>query len=107
MRKVMFTGLATLVVLGSGASAIAASPTQLDVSEVHVSFADLDINNSSGAKVLYGRLQQASESVCEVGTFRELGSLSRVAEAEQCYVETLDEAIAKIDSAELKKIHTS
>ena len=107
MRKTMFTGIASLLVLGIGAPAVAATPTQLEGGAVSVSFADLNIQNVAGAKVLYTRLQQASESVCNVASYRELGSLSRVAESAQCYSETMDEAISKIDSAELRRIHSS
>ena len=109
MNKKMLTGIATLVVFGLGASAtaIAASPSQFEDSAISVSFADLNIQNSAGAKVLYSRLQQASESVCNVESFTELGSLSRLAEAQACYTETLNEAVAKIDSAALQVIHSS
>ena len=109
MKKTTLTGIAALVVFGLGASAtaIAASPSQFDDSSVSVSFADLNIQNSAGAEVLYSRLQQASESVCNVESYRELGSLSRVAQAQSCYSETLDNAVAKIDSAALQAIHSS
>jgi len=109
MKKTMITGIAALVVLGLSASAtaIAASPSQFEDGSISVSFADLNIQNSAGAKVLYSRLQQASKSVCNLDSYRELGSLSRVAQAQACYAETLDEAVAKIDSAALQAIHSS
>jgi len=109
MNKKMLTGITTLIVLGlsSWATAIAASPSQFEDSAISVSFADLNIQNSAGAKVLYSRLQQASESVCNVESFTELGSLSRLAEAEACYTETLNEAVSKIDSDALQEIHQS
>ena len=109
MKKTNVLGIAALVVLGLGASAsaVAASPSQIDGGSIEVSFADLNIQNSAGAKVLYGRLQQASKTVCNVESFRELGSLARVAETASCYAETLDEAVAKIDSDALQAIHTS
>jgi len=109
MNKKMLTGITTLIVLGlsSSATAIAASPSQFEDSAISVSFADLNIQNSAGAKVLYSRLQQASESVCNVESFTELGSLSRLAEAEACYTETLNEAVSKIDSDALQEIHQS
>jgi len=109
MRKTIVSGSVALLVfaLGASAPAVAASPSQLDVSTVSVSFADLNIENTAGARVLYSRLQQASETVCSVESYRELGSLSHVAAAEQCYTETLNEAVSKIDSAELHKIHSS
>ena len=109
MRKTIVSGSVALLVFGmvASTSAAAASPTQLDVSKVSVSFADLNIENTAGARVLYSRLQQASETVCSVESYREVGSLARVAAAEQCYVETLNKAVSKIDSAELRKIHSS
>jgi UrcA family protein len=106
MRKTVVLGTAALFVLGFGTSALAASPSQFYDGGVSVSFSDLDINKAAGAKVLYSRLQRASESVCNVESYRELGSLSRVAQAERCYRETLDKAVAKIDSAALNKIHS-
>ena len=107
MRKTIVLGTAALCVLGFGTTAIAASPSQLDDSAVSVSYADLNIDNAAGAKVLYSRLQRASETVCNVQSYRELGSLSRVAQADQCYSETLNKAVSKINSAELRKIHSS
>jgi UrcA family protein len=109
MKKTNVLGTVALLVfgLGASASAIAASSSQFDSAAVSVSFADLNIQNAAGAKVLYGRLQQASEAVCNVKSYRELGSLSRLAKVEACYEETLDEAVAKIDSAALAAIHSS
>lgn len=107
MRKLIVVGTSALLILGFGTKAIAASPSQFYDGEISVSFSDLNIDNVEGAKVLYTRLQQASATVCNVDSYRELGSLSRVAQAEQCYRETLSKAVAKIDSATLKKIHTS
>lgn len=107
MKKSIVSGIAILLVAGLGVSSAAgaASPSQFDNGAISVSFADLNINNKAGAKVLYRRLQRASESVCSLDSYRELGSLSRVAQAESCYAETLNEAVAKIDSDALKALH--
>lgn len=109
MKKSVIVGVAALVVGGFGISlsAVAATQSQLADGAISVSFADLNIQNNAGARALYTRLQRASKSVCSVKSYRELGSLSRVSQAEQCYAETLDEAVAKIDSDELRKIHKS
>ena len=109
MKKTILTGIAALIVFGLGASAtaIAATSSQFDSGAISVSFADLNIQNAAGAKVLYSRLQQASETVCNLKSYRELGSLSRLAKAQACYVEKLDQAVANIDSAALKAIHSS
>ncbi|MFQ5609823.1 MAG: UrcA family protein [Woeseiaceae bacterium] len=109
MRKTIVTGIAALVVCGMAAptTAGAAAPSQYEFAKISVSYADLNINNDAGARVLYARLRQASEKVCSVEPYRELGSLSRVAKAEQCYQDTLEEAVSRIDSEALKKIHSS
>ena len=109
MKKSVILGVAALVVVGFGmsASAVAATQSQLADGAISVSFADLNIQNEAGARVLYTRLQRATKSVCSVKSYRELGSLSRVSQAEKCYAETLSEAVSKIDSAELRKIHSS
>lgn len=107
MRKLIVLGTSALLILGFGTKAIAASPSQFYDGDISVSYTDLNIDSTAGAKVLYSRLQRASETVCNVESFRELGSLSRVAQAEKCYRETLSSAVAKIDSAALRKIHTS
>ncbi len=109
MKKSIVVGITALFVcgLGASASAVAAAPSQFDDGAISVSFADLNIQNTAGARVLYSRLQRATKSVCSLESYRELGSLLRVAQAEQCYAETLDNAVAKIDSAALRKIHKS
>ena len=109
MKKTNVLGTVALLVFGLGvsASAVAALPSQFDDGSISVSFADLNIHNAAGARVLYTRLQRATKSVCGVESYSEAGSLSRVSQAKQCYAETLDEAVAKIDSAALAAIHTS
>ncbi len=109
MKRPIVVGITALVVCGLGISASAAAglPSQFEDSAVTVSFADLNIQNTAGARVLYSRLQRATKSVCGLKSYRELGSLSRVSQAKQCYTETLDEAVTKIDSAALQEIHRS
>ena len=107
MRKTIVAGLSALALAGIALPAAASTPSQFDDSRISVSFADLNINNEAGARVLYGRLQAASASVCNMDSYRELGSLAAVADAEACYEETLNEAVAKIGSVALNKIHTS
>ena len=107
MRKMIVAGVSALAFATFALPAAAASPSQFDDTRISVSFADLNIDNEVGARTLYGRLQQASASVCNMESFRELGSLAAVAKAEACYNETLDKAVAKIGSTTLSKIHSS
>ena len=106
-RKVVVGGVFALMLVGFWQTALAAAPTQFESDRITVSYADLNIHSSAGARALYSRLQDASATVCNFESYRELGSLSRVAAAESCYAETLDEAVAKIDSAALTRLHSS
>lgn len=96
---------AAVLALSIPVSGIASAPGEPDADKIRISFADLNIHNEAGARVLYGRLQRASELACSVDSYRILGSLERVAKTRQCYEETLDEFVAQVDSAALKKIH--
>ena len=107
MRKTFVAGASALALAVIALPAAAATPSTIDDSRISVSFADLNIDSEAGARALYGRLQQASASVCNKESLRELGSLAAVAKAEACYNATLDKAVAKIGSDTLAKIHTS
>ncbi len=109
MKKSIVTGIVALVVFGIGASApaVASPQSQLEEGKISVSYADLNIQNAAGAKVLYSRLQRAAESVCDVKTYYESGSLARFTKARQCFADALDKAVVRIDSDALTKIHAS
>ncbi len=88
----------------SGVTAMAAVPGE--EFEVRVRYGDLDIERPDGAKILYDRMQHASARACALGSYRELGSLQRVRDAQQCYDELLTRLVSKIDSDELRALHT-
>jgi UrcA family protein len=46
--------------------------------QLHVSYADLNVNSKAGAAVLFQRIRRAAERVCEVPDTRNLGQLARV-----------------------------
>ena len=102
MRKIIMTGIVALFAFGFGAAA--ASPFEPE--KVSVSYADLNIENDAGARVLYARLKKASKKVCKVDAHRNTGTLLRSVESQKCYAETLDSAVAEIDSAALRRIHS-
>lgn len=107
--KAIRLGVTALLVIAflSSQGAIAEVPSKSDTDRIKVSFADLNIHNSAGAKVLYARLQDASEAACKVEPYRTLGSIDRFAKAKQCYNDTLDRFVSKIDSKTLKRLHAS
>jgi UrcA family protein len=99
----------TGLVLGAGflASAVAAPPGAYEEVAVKVEYADLNINNQAGARVLYQRLKDATEEVCGFETYRKDRSFSDFSDARECFSETLTQAVNQIDSEALKDIHTS
>ena len=70
-----------------------------DSADVTVSYQDLDLSRSADARVLYGRLQRAAESVCGAPSRYEL---VRYAAFQRCVQVTLGDAVARIRSPELE-----
>jgi len=109
MNKTMVTGIAALVVFGLSASAtaIAATPSQLSVRSVQVSFADLNINSDEGAQALYRRLQNAAEKACLISNSGATKPVSVLRDSKSCYTSALGNAVSRIDSDALQAIHSS
>ena len=105
------TGLSFLLAISFGLSlpltALAGSPSHIDTAAVNVSFSDLNIDNTAGAKILYARLQRASKEVCGVGSHVDVRSLTETRKARDCYEKALSAAVDKIDSERLTDIHNS
>ncbi len=94
--KLFRTFVITFVVIGLGAlsNVLAQTGSRL---EITVSYADLNLENEEGMRVLYGRLQQASKEVCGATASEISGTIARL-NVSQCYRETLAEAVGKIDN---------
>jgi len=109
MKTVMKSSIAVIVALGLGMPMLAngAVPSQGETDAVKVRFADLDIESKAGARVLYGRLQQASKQACNVHSYTQDRSLVYIAAAKDCYEGALEKAVSKIDSEALSEIHSS
>ena len=46
--------------------------------QLHVGYADLNVNSKAGAAVLYQRIRRAADRVCEMPGTRDLGQLAQV-----------------------------
>jgi len=73
------------------------------VAKASVSYADLNLENEEGVRVLYRRLQYASKKVCGGGWHG--GSIIMKSSRVQCYRETLSNAVDKLDIEDLTHIH--
>ncbi len=94
-----------VIVLGGPAVVLAGTPSHLEINKVTVSYADLNLENEEGVRVLYRRLQRASKDVCGVTYWLIAGGVARITESRQCYRETLSKAVDKIDNEDLTRIH--
>lgn len=102
----VFRGVvATILVLGLPVAAIATGGSEIIGKSEKVSYADLNVEKEAGAKQLYRRLQQASKRVCGVDSLTVVGSLREMSRAKSCYKNSLDSAVAEIDSDALTEIH--
>ena len=72
------------------------------VPSVAVHYADLDLTTDAGVRVLYRRLQFASQRVCRSLESREL---ARAIRYRACYDQALTEAVAKVDVEMLSALH--
>ena len=98
--------LATFVVIvfGSPTVVLASTPNYFDV-KTTVSYADLNLENEEGVRVLYQRLRYASKKVCGGESLRHGGSIIMKSSRLQCYREALSNAVDKFDNADLTRIH--
>jgi UrcA family protein len=82
-------------------AALTAGAHAADVPQVHVNYADLNVNTAAGAKVLYQRIRGAADLVCGVADTRELARLSR---AQACAAHAIAEAVDAVNSPVLTAV---
>lgn len=78
------------------------SPTPGGESEI-VSFGDLDVNSRSGARALLSRLDRAAGKMCGYSLLSDLRKEAHT----KCVHETVDRAVAAIDSPVLTALNDS
>jgi len=97
---------AMVLVLTVGSALALAHPTPAssrDLSDVVVSYQDLDLSRPADVQALYHRLQHASSSVC--GQMPARKELSRHLAWQRCYDAALDGAVAQVDAPQLLALH--
>jgi UrcA family protein len=93
--RIAFASLAVCAALSTAARAEEAP-------QVHVSYADLNLNSEAGAKVLFQRIRAAAARVCEVPNMRDLSSQSR---AKACTDHAIAVAVDAVKAPALTKIY--
>ena len=102
-------GLVTLVAVVALGSPAISSAGVLDSGaqngKISVSYADLDLTQSSGVVTLYSRLKTAAKNACGSTSLIEAGSVQRVQQSKACYNGLLDRVVAKLENEQLSAIH--
>ncbi len=94
-----------VIVLGGPAVVLASTSSHLETNKATVSYADLNLENEEGVRVLYRRLQHASREVCGVTSLLIAGSIYHLQGIKHCYREALSNAVDNIDNEGLTRIH--
>jgi UrcA family protein len=102
--------LATLVCLSCSvpiiASAAIKTPAE-DERSANVSIADLNMLDEQGVEEAYRRLRRASRRVCGSQNLTLAGSLKQRQLNQQCYAETLTNAVQDVSNTKLSQLHPS
>jgi UrcA family protein len=69
-----------------------------------VSYADIDISQPAGAKVLYSRIAAAAQEVCALSGYKDLGAMQRV---NGCVDHAINNAVKKVGSPALSALRPS
>jgi UrcA family protein len=72
---------------------------------VVVSYADLDLADPAGARVLYGRLKAAARKVCEYDSLAR--DMRLLVAHKDCYDRALNKAVHGVDSERLNALHAT
>ena len=108
-KKFVVTFVVT--VLGGPAVVLANTISYIEVGKASVSYADLNLENEESVRVLYRRLQRASNKLCSDAPPKIAGSLPIIyvfsdgVEIRRCYREALSNAVDKFDNEDLTRIH--
>ena len=104
-RKTLLACTLAATLIAGSAPALADSPARprtLDGS-ITVRFSDLNVHSAEGARILYGRIRSAAQTVC--GPQFSLWDGGRMREWRQCYRLTIDDAVTRINLPLLTSLH--
>ena len=100
--KVIFCGIAGMCFALSALAGDGAAPGT-SRTQVVVTFDDLNLASTAGARTLYARLKSAAQQAC--GSRPTGRDLQGYMAYQSCYDSALDKAVRKIDNARLLALH--
>ena len=100
--KVLFGGIAGMCFALSAQAGDGAAPGT-SRTQVVVTFDDLNLASTAGARTLYARLKSAAQQAC--GSRPTGRDLQGYMAYQSCYDSALDKAVRKVDNAHLQALH--
>jgi len=102
MNTINNNGVRTILTATALCAALAAGARAEDARQVHVSYADLNLNTAAGATVLYQRIREAASNVCALPVERDLGHVSRT---KACMARVIAEAVETLDNPAVSRVY--
>jgi UrcA family protein len=104
MRPLLMAAAALTLAAPLAAAPFAAKAAPNGVVAVRVSYADLDLDRTSGANVMLQRLQDASLEACGASSFS-LPDYRKAVRRSSCYRANMDGAVASIGAPVLSDLY--
>ena len=102
MKTTVHNSFRPLLVAVTLAAGFAVTAHAAELPQVHVNYADLNLNSTAGANVLYQRIRTAATKVCDVYGGRDLGTISA---AKACKTHAIAEAVGTVHSPALTQVY--
>jgi UrcA family protein len=101
--RVAYASAMLATILASNCPVAGAVESNYPVTQRIVSFADLDITAPAGASMLYARITDAAQAVCEPSVRIEYQRL--LSEVRKCRKQAIDRAVADVNAPGLTSYH--
>ena len=105
MKTVVSKRIIFATILGLALPVMTEASVSVRFGSHEISAEGIDLNSEAGAKVLYAKLQRASEKACDLRSFSEHTSTATYFESKTCFAKTLGSAVSKFDSDALRRLH--
>jgi len=105
MNTIVNTSRNTLRVVVAAAAvcaALAGGVRADEAPQVHVSYADLNLNTSQGATALYQRIHGAAVQVCALPLAQDLGQATKI---KVCMARAIAESVAAVNNPNLTRVY--
>ncbi len=99
----LFAALSALILIAAiGVTGHALAADRSTGPQIHIRYADLNVQDSAGAAALLHRIRAAADEVCGVGTDRDL---ARIVQSQVCAKKAVSDAVAAANLPTLTSLY--